>query len=342
MKRFYLLIVFFVFFGINSFADTEELEEIGYLLFMPNSSNNFFEEDQAMIQLDNLAAYLKNRNLSSGQILVVGYTASVKNGVEPINLSINRALFVIDELHKRGIPKNLISPPVGYGETSMWGDNTGEGDMCPNRRVRIMLDTQPEILITAAPAINIEISAYDNYYAAGNRNADESRRKSLCILLFIFLLILLLAVIFFLLSRKKRNSVNNTEQSSFYVNKPIAAAGVSGSADSIHSSGDWHKNQETSSTKRSNFMEMEKVVKEIISSIPSNAFFDVHTIVEKLLQEHDDVYLTSIGHYTTAAHYHSKISAIIAENTDLVEKAGNSYSKNIHDKFSECHLFKRK
>jgi len=89
-------------------------------------------------------------------------------------------------------------------------------------------------------------------------------------------------------------------------------------------------------------MDLEKAVREIISGVPSDAFFDVHTVVEKLLQEHDDVYLMNIGHYTSAAQYHSKISAIIAHETDIAERVGDSFSKNIHDKFSECHLFKRK
>jgi len=89
-------------------------------------------------------------------------------------------------------------------------------------------------------------------------------------------------------------------------------------------------------------MDLEKAVREIISGVPSDAFFDVHTVVEKLLQVHDDVYLMNIGNYTSAAQYHSKISSIIAQETDIAEKAGDSFSKNIHDKFSECHLFKRK
>ena len=88
-------------------------------------------------------------------------------------------------------------------------------------------------------------------------------------------------------------------------------------------------------------MDLEKAVRDIITGIPSDAYFDVHTVIQKLLQEHDDVYLMNVGHYTSAAQYHSKISGIIAE-TGIVDKAGNSFSKNIHDKFSECHLFKRK
>ena len=88
-------------------------------------------------------------------------------------------------------------------------------------------------------------------------------------------------------------------------------------------------------------MDLENAIRGMISEIPSNMYFDVHTITQKLLQEHDDIYLMNVGHYTSAAQYHSKISSIIANNTDIVENVGRSYSKNIHDKFSECHLFRR-
>ena len=87
---------------------------------------------------------------------------------------------------------------------------------------------------------------------------------------------------------------------------------------------------------------LEKAIRDIISGIPADAFFDVHTVIQKLLQEHDEVYIVNIGKYTSAAQYHAKISAIIGTDTDLVEAMGKSYSKNIHDKFSECNIFKRK
>ena len=88
-------------------------------------------------------------------------------------------------------------------------------------------------------------------------------------------------------------------------------------------------------------MDLEKAIREIISGIPADVYFDVHTVTQKLLQDHDDVYLSNIGHYTSAGQYHAKISTLIGQDTDIVQKVGNSYSKNIHDKFSECHLFKR-
>jgi len=87
---------------------------------------------------------------------------------------------------------------------------------------------------------------------------------------------------------------------------------------------------------------LERAIRNIIVGIPIDAFFDVHMVIQKLLQEHDEEYLANIGNYTSAAQYHAKISTIIGTDTDLVESIGKSYSKNIHDKFSECNLFKRK
>ena len=88
-------------------------------------------------------------------------------------------------------------------------------------------------------------------------------------------------------------------------------------------------------------MVLEKAVWGIVGRIPTGTFFDVHTVIQKLLREHDDVYLMNIGNYTSASQYHSKISSIIGQDTYIVERVGNSFSKNVHDKFSQCHLFRR-
>jgi hypothetical protein len=89
--------------------------------------------------------------------------------------------------------------------------------------------------------------------------------------------------------------------------------------------------------------QLEKAIKEIITKIPADYYFDVHMIIQKLLQDYDDTYLLSTGNYTATFQYHSKISSIIGSNTELIEIInGKSYSKNIHDKFSECNIFKRK
>ena len=309
MKKVFLKIVFFAFCGFLIFADPafdrfDEYEEIGFFLFLPNSSDSFVNEDHAIIQLDNLAKYLAGMNLTFARIYVIGYAAAALNDIKPADLSRDRALFIINKLQNHGLPYYLFSESVGLGEVDFWGDNTTEEERSPNRRVRILIKFDN---IGGEVTIH-EISAYD----------DPGRPSGFpwkIFLIPVFVTILTAILLFFL--KRRKSSISDSDR---------------------------HKetpHTKTTHIKRSNYMDLEKTIRETISGIPSDAYFDVHTVIEKLLQEHDDVYLMNVGHYTSAAQYHSKISAIIAE-TGLVDKIGNSFSKNIHDKFSECHLFKRK
>ena len=145
----------FAFLGLPAFGDTGE-QEIDFLLFSPNSSNRFVDEEREKIHLDNLARYLLSRDLAPGQIHVHGYTAAAKNDVEPMGLSKDRAFFVINELERRGVPSILFSEPVAHGEVDLWGSNITEGDRNPNRRVRIMLDGN---YLTAAALVATEETA---------------------------------------------------------------------------------------------------------------------------------------------------------------------------------------
>ena len=140
MKKVYFLLSFFIFCCFLIFGDAGEQEEIDFLLFLPNSSSQFVDEEQASIQLDNLAKYIMGRDLVPGQISVYGYAAYVQNDIEPVSLSRDRAVFVISELQKRGISKELFSDPVAYGSVDLWGSNINEENRGPNRRVRIMLE----------------------------------------------------------------------------------------------------------------------------------------------------------------------------------------------------------
>ena len=137
MKKKYFILIIFVFCGLLAFGEVDELD---YLLFLPNSSNQFVNNEQAVIQLDKLSKYLMEKKLTKGQIFVYGYAAEVKNDIEPMNLSKDRALFVVNELQKRGVSKEFFSDPVAYGSVELWGNNTNEQERGPNRRVRIMLD----------------------------------------------------------------------------------------------------------------------------------------------------------------------------------------------------------
>jgi len=138
MKKLCFVMLSLIFFWPPAFGDAGE-QEICFLLFSPNSSNRFMDEEQEMIHLDKLAAYLLSRNLTPGQIHVHGYAAAAKNDIDPRDLSMERAFFVISELQRRGVPEYLFSHPEAHGEVDIWGSNIGEHDKSPNRRVRIML-----------------------------------------------------------------------------------------------------------------------------------------------------------------------------------------------------------
>ena len=167
MKKMFLVLIILAFsavlaFGItvgdtngDTIGDTNGQEEIDFLLFMPNSGNEFVEASQAMLQLDNLSKYLTSGNLIPGQIHVYGYAAIVENDIEATDLSRDRALFVMHELQRRGVSADLFAAPVAFGEVDLWGNNRDEEDRSPNRRVRVVLDGDvltPAVIQAAPPA----------------------------------------------------------------------------------------------------------------------------------------------------------------------------------------------
>jgi hypothetical protein len=89
--------------------------------------------------------------------------------------------------------------------------------------------------------------------------------------------------------------------------------------------------------------ELKDAIREIIKSIKQGFYFDSHTVIFMLLQKHSDEYLLGARTYTTTETYHSEISKIVQSNSDLVEDTGKeACSKNIHDEFSECRLWRRR
>jgi len=219
MKKYLFLAAFIAAFGFFALGETsEQAEEIDYLLFMPNSSNQFVNESQAGIQLDKLAKYLTGRNLVSGQIHVNGYAAEAKNDIEPVGLSTNRALFVINELQKRGVQKDLFSQPVGYGSVDTWGSNTDEQNRIPNRRVRIMVD---DTILTPETIKADDSGSAAADTGAGNTTANEGNSGSENLkaasgfdfpwgILFLLLLLLLIILLIYLLAKHKRDSAGKS------------------------------------------------------------------------------------------------------------------------------------
>ena len=205
MKNILLMASLVLLCGIFAFAATaEEAEEVDFLLFFPNSSNRFVNDEQAHIQLDFLARYLLERNLAPGQIMVVGYAAVANNDIEPVNFSRERALFVMQELQKRGVPASLFSEPLGHGEVNTWGSNANEEDKIPNRRVRILVEDviiTPSMIAAAEPPAPVIIKEEIIIEEAPGK---PSSKFPWGILLLLLLLLLLLALLLYLLKRKKK------------------------------------------------------------------------------------------------------------------------------------------
>ena len=212
MKKLYLISFFLILIVSFAFGGPENQEEIDYLLFLPNSGSQFVNEAQAMIQLDNLAKSLLGKELTQGQIIVYGYAAYAVNDIDSENLSRDRALFVISELQKRGVPQNLFSDPAGLGSVDIWGGNTNEEDRSPNRRVRVVLDSSivtTETIKAAEP--EIIISAKDEKEPVTHEAVTEKSASIFPWRLFLILLALIAALIYLLSRRRKSPAAKPAE-----------------------------------------------------------------------------------------------------------------------------------
>jgi len=252
MKKLRVISMLLIFSGFLIFG--EEQEEVDFLLFLPNSGTEFVNQERAMIQLDNVAKSLLDRNPSPGKIYVYGYSAVAANDIDPVNLSRERALFVINQLHRRGLANDLFAAPVAYGEVDLWGSNTSEEDRIPNRRVMILLDdgsflapdalkpVDPEIISSAddkAPAPEsvaaaiktADTSAIDDIKTSPVSKTGGAGFKFPWILVLILLLIAVF-IAFLLLKNKKKSSGEAAPEAPAYeppapiAAEPIAAAPI--------------------------------------------------------------------------------------------------------------------
>jgi hypothetical protein len=242
MKKLCLLFVLLACFSFLTFAQANEQEELDFLLFQPNSGNLFANQEQAMTHLDNLAKYLTGKNLNPGQIFVYGYAAAAVNDIEPLNLSRDRALCVINELQRRGVSENLFSEPVAYGSVDLWGGNTNEEDRIPNRRVRILLDgafltptalkaAEHEIKISSADndeATDQNIKSEDSTYSKG-QETRKGKNISTFLKYLLLLLVFIAIIAAILLTRPRRgknmdgHAVQETPNEEIQATAPVAA-----------------------------------------------------------------------------------------------------------------------
>jgi len=81
---------------------------------------------------------------------------------------------------------------------------------------------------------------------------------------------------------------------------------------------------------------MEKIIQSIIQTkIPKGCIFDAHSIIEYLIQNDSDVYLSNYKSGWKTDFYHSEISKSIATfEGSLLKRQGDSWSLNIHKRFS--------
>jgi len=87
---------------------------------------------------------------------------------------------------------------------------------------------------------------------------------------------------------------------------------------------------------------LKEAIRKVIEPIGKGYFFDSHTVILLLLQNCHDEYLSGFGNHSTTELYHAAISTMVKSNSDLAEDIGESFSKNVLDNFSECHLWRRK
>jgi hypothetical protein len=141
---------------------------------------------------------------------VYGYSAAFANDTDATDISMDRAIFVINELQKRGVSGDFFSDPVAYGAVDLWGGNTDEENRGPNRRVRILLDgnfltpaaiqaVEPEVPISA-----IDEEVVDEEVVIVQKVSTEKKCSLFPWILLPLLLLLLLALLLLLLCRKKK------------------------------------------------------------------------------------------------------------------------------------------
>jgi len=89
--------------------------------------------------------------------------------------------------------------------------------------------------------------------------------------------------------------------------------------------------------------ELKDAIRGIIEQrIKQGYYFDSHTVISLLLQEHHDTYLLGFVYYKTdTKRYHAEISKMVKDSGLVEDIHGESFSKNVHDNFNGCHLWKR-
>ncbi len=81
---------------------------------------------------------------------------------------------------------------------------------------------------------------------------------------------------------------------------------------------------------------MRNTIQSIIQEqIPKGSVFDAHSIIDYLIQNQSDIYLSTHQNGWTTEFYHSEISKTIASFEEtILKRVGECWSLNIHKRFT--------
>ena len=87
--------------------------------------------------------------------------------------------------------------------------------------------------------------------------------------------------------------------------------------------------------------DIKETIQEIIKDISKETIFDIHAIIEYLMQYHSDVYLSSYQSGWTTEDYHREISKVVSSFEGTIAREGRSWSLNIRKNFSENNCWRK-
>lgn len=92
---------------------------------------------------------------------------------------------------------------------------------------------------------------------------------------------------------------------------------------------------------------MQPTVERIVQGVPSGMVFDSHYVIDTLIKERSDVYLSFAAQQypngqASTPNFHAQIAVVIRGLTHLVSQPQlRSWSYSIHDKAVDCELWQR-
>jgi len=83
---------------------------------------------------------------------------------------------------------------------------------------------------------------------------------------------------------------------------------------------------------------LQEAIRQILESIQAGLIFDSNLVIDQFIKGPTHIYLAfaRANPSLNVAPLHSRISTIIGEQSDLVQRNGQSWSTNIHGRVNDC------